>query len=154
MRHLIGRCAGAAVILAATLSAQSNAPFVTAFGLQNSSLVSVLGGTFAPMDITMIKNRAKIIGDQANTSGTRYFAVTDQTLAGVPKDQILDRLSTRITTADHIKHVEMVIELNHPTTIYGKGEVNVGTAIVQASGLRQLEVHSSIYAPGLRVIAH
>lgn len=111
-------------------------------------------GTYSKSALVMITNRAHTLGDRLSASGTRYFAVTDADLAGASPQEALARLSpTAITAADHVRHLQIVVDVTRPVTVDGSaaGSTSIGTAIISGPGVRYLNVTSYIFANGLTV---
>jgi hypothetical protein len=114
----------------------------------NAATAGAVSGTVTPSSLVMIENRARVLGNRL-ANGIRYFAVTDSDLIGKTPAEIMQRLSpSPIRAGDGVRSMEIVVDLKRPLTLYTSGgEPNIGTAIIQASpSLRQVEIHSSIFA--------
>lgn len=112
-------------------------------------------GTYTASTLVMIENRARTLGDRVNGSDTRYFAVTDADLIGKKPEEIIQRLSpTTITAGDQVRKLEIMVDLQRPITLYTDPNqpVNIGTATVQGAGLKNIDVHSSIFANAIQVV--
>jgi hypothetical protein len=127
--------------------------------LSTDSLVrasaATASGTYTPSALAMIENRARTLGNRVNGSGTRYFAVTDADLIGKKPEEIIQRLSPAIITAgDRVQKMEILVDLQRPITLYTDANqpVNIGTAIVQGERLRNIDVHSRIFANAVQVV--
>ena len=102
----------------------------------------------------MIENRARTLGQQASANGEKYFVVKDADLAGKTPQEIIRRLSpSAIGARDHVREMNILVELDRPLTIFATpGEpVNVGTATVDHS-VRQIDVRSIILANGITIV--
>jgi hypothetical protein len=110
----------------------------------------VTSGAVTPSSLVI--NRARIFGSQTSASGTRYWAVRDSDLIGKTPDEIIQRLSpSPVRAGDGVRTMEIVVDLKHPITLYQ--QANIGTVVVESSpSLRQIQVHSSIFATNLTVI--
>jgi len=111
--------------------------------------------TMSPSNQVLIHNRARAYGDRVSASGTRYTYVSDSTLRGKSADEVLRSLSPApIAPNDHVRDVETVVNLNHPLTLYADSDqsINIGTAIVQGTGLKDIEAHSSVTTQALTIL--
>jgi hypothetical protein len=111
--------------------------------------------TIAPSTQVLIQNRARVYGDRVSADGTRYFYVSDSTLRGKTPEEVLQNLSpTAIASNDHLRDIESVVNLSHPLTLYAEPNqsINIGTAIVQGAGLKNVEAHSSVVTQGLTIL--
>ena len=126
--------------------------------LVRSSLPSRrLDGTYKLPPTSMIKNRARVLGDETTASGKRYFAVTDQDISGKPPSAILKRLQLApVKAGDGVRTVYVLIDVAHNRSLTVTGgprePVNVGTVVAQGRGLRQIDVETIVRAPGLTVV--
>lgn len=142
---------------AATGSVANSATSVTSGVTSNPSgaLSGATPGNVTPSSLVMIENRARVFGNQASASGTRYFSVTDSDLIGKTPAEIVKRLSPApVSAADGVRALEIVVALRHPLTLYTDGgEPNIGTAVVQsAPSATPIEVNSYIFGADLTVV--
>jgi hypothetical protein len=114
-------------------------------------------GPGAGATTTLIKSRAKALGNTGSPAGTRYWVATDADLARLRGNPtaVLQRLAgPELSADDGVRRVEVLVELHHPTTIRSAAEqsVNIGTTTINGSAPRRgLDVHSSIFASGVTV---
>jgi len=104
----------------------------------------------------MIENRAKTLGNQASGSRTRYFAAKDSDVVGKKPSDVLERLSPpAVKPGDNVRKMEIVIDLKRPITLYSSPTqpVNIGTVVVQALGITNIDVHSTIFTNKIKVVA-
>lgn len=109
----------------------------------------------SPSALALIKNRARTLGNQMSASRTRYFAVTDADLAGASPESVATRLSpSGISAADHVRAIEIVVDLHHPLTVQTARDqpFQIGTAIIAAPGPHLIDVHASIFASELTLL--
>ena len=147
MTHLFKLLAAIAAIgfLVAPLRAQQPPRIPTDSLVRPATTAS--SGTYTASTLVMIENRARTLGNRSSASGTRYFAVTDGDLIGKTPDEVLKRLSPPvITSGAGLRQVDIVVDLQRPITLFPTADqpANVGTAIVQSSGLNNIAVNSII----------
>ena len=143
----------AVVLLPASLSAQRT-PIVSADSVVRPAS-AMSSGDYTPSSLVMIENRARTLGDRCDASGTRYFAVKDSDLIGKKPQEIVQLLApTAIKAGDGVRKMEVLVDLQKPIMIYtNPGQsAYIGTVVAQGSGLRQIEVHSSIFANDLTIV--
>lgn len=143
---------------AATSSLVNSANSVTSGVTSNPSGAAsgATPGDITPSSLVMVKNRARVYGNQIRPNGTEYFYASDSDLAGKTEAEIIQRLSPPpVRAGDGTRDMEIVVELKHPLTLYtdGSTEPNIGTAVIQGSpSARPIEVHSYIFGADLTVI--
>jgi hypothetical protein len=106
-------------------------------------------------DPTMIQNRYRTLGNNLSGGGDRYFAASDRDVQGLSPQQALRRLSPpAVSAAQGVRTLDIAINLTEPLTVEAQpGQlVEIGTAVVHAAGLRQVEVNTSIFTNGIRVL--
>lgn len=113
-------------------------------------------GTLArrqPAELALISHRAKVFGDRVSAAGIQYFAARDADLFGLSREGVLNRLNTTAVTLG-VRRVEIVVDLKRPLVLHvGKTDpALVGTAIVSAEQVRNLEVRSTIFANQIVVL--
>ena len=92
---------------------------------------------------TMIEHRARILGNHASASATRYSTVRDADILGKTEEEALKRLSPVPIPADTVRQVEVIVDLARPVIIHSHEPVFVGTAVIEGRP-NNLEVHSTI----------
>lgn len=109
--------------------------------------------SYSPSQFTMIRNRARTLGDQVSASGHRYFAVSDLDLRGKTDAEIIQRLAPKeVKARDGVRNLTILVELQRPLTVRSAEPVSVGTAIVDAA-TRKIEVRSTLFLTRLKVVA-
>jgi hypothetical protein len=98
-------------------------------------------------EIALVVHRAKVFGDATTAAGTRYFKVTDADLIGKSEKAVAERLAV-MNIADAVRRVEIVVDLRRPIALRAQpgSEVAIGSAIVSAKRVQNLEVRASIFA--------
>ena len=152
-------------ICPAVLSLLTVVVFPLSLAAQHTPMVSVdsivrpatamSSGDYTPSSIVMIENRAKVLGNRTTASGTRYFAVKDSDLVGKKPEEIVQSLApAAIQAGDGVKKMEVLVNLQKPITLYTNADqpAYIGTVVAQAAGLRQIEVHSSIFTNDLTIV--
>jgi hypothetical protein len=128
-------------------------PAVMARSIARSAAAPAPAG-YTQSTLVMIENRARTLGQQASASGEKYFVVKDADLAGKTPEEIIRRLSpSAIGAGDHVREMNILVELDRPLTILASpgDSVNVGTATVEHS-IRQIDVRSIILANGITIV--
>jgi hypothetical protein len=103
--------------------------------------------------LTMVVNRARILGDKVDGAGTRYFAVRDSDLAGKTPAQVAERLApAEVTPQQNVKTLDIVVALDHPLFVNtaGKEPFAIGTAILDGE-MGNLRVNSNIHLPEVKI---
>lgn len=107
---------------------------------------------FSPVTATAVANRARTLGNTPSGSGTRYFAATDLDLRNLTPRQVLDRLSPKpVSARDGVRHLDIYVDLKRPllVDVQPGQSVNIGSAEIKAEGIRDVEVHASIFLSGI-----
>jgi len=105
--------------------------------------------------VTMFQNRARVFGDSISGSDTRYFAVTDADLLDKTPAQIQASLSpSAVTTQQHVRNFDIVVDLSHPLFIptTSNTPVNIGTVTVKGQVNNNLVVTSDIIASNITIV--
>lgn len=149
----------AAVVFSLNLLAQTTTSS-TASCLARSSITAASAaettGSPDPSTKVMVRNRARVFGDQISADGTRYFYVGDSDVRGKTPDQVLQRLSpTAISAGDHVRQIDIVVNLNTPLTVFTKpGQpIYIGTAQVEGAGIQSITVNAMILTDGITIIS-
>lgn len=150
----------AAVVLSSRLLLAQNAISSTAGSLARSSITAASAaattGSPDPSTEVMVRNRARVLGDRLSADGTRYFSVADSDLRGKTPDQVLQRLSpSAISTGDHVRQIDIEVNLNTPLTVFTKPgqSIDIGTAQVDGAGVHSITVNSMILTDGITIIS-
>jgi hypothetical protein len=145
------------VLVAPSLQGQGPPPADVRSLVRSSLPARRSDGTYKLPPTAMIKNRARVLGDETTASGKRYFAVTDQDIAGKSPAEVLNLLQPApVKAGDGARSIYVLVDVaqNRPVTVTGgPGEpVNVGTVVAQGRGLRHIDVETIVRAPGLTVV--
>jgi len=143
-------------MLLSTLSLAQHPPIPSTNSIVQSA-TSGASGTFSPSEVVMIKNRARVLGNKVDGSGTRYFAVTDSDLIDKTPQEVVQRLSPpTITSGDRVRNMDIVVDLQHPVTIYAPADQppSIGTVTISDSDVHSVEVNSFVLINDLRVISN
>src|SRR5208283_2517086 len=149
--------AATALLLLATAHAQNtstihslNQPAISA-----SSSTAMTDSAPDPSMATLIRNRARVFaGDRVSGAGVRYFYVDGASLKGRTPDQVLQNLSPgAIMAGDHVRAIDIVVDLQHPLTIFTTpGQpVSIGMATVNGADVHNIAVTSIITMAGLTI---
>ena len=157
-RNNVMKWIGWAFILGATaLRAQFIPPSAVGSLVRSSTPPAISEKSYSAPSMVMIKNRARTLGNQATGSRTRYFAVGDSDLIGKNPEEVLKLLEpTPVNASDGVRRLDLLIDVTRaPLTILGRPgqELNVGMAVVDSLGLKNIEVHSNIFTSGLTVVS-
>jgi hypothetical protein len=96
--------------------------------------------------LTMMVNRARVLGDKVDGAGTRYFSVNDSYLAGKTPAEVIQRLTPpAVTPQQHVRTLDIVVALDRPlfVTTTGKAPFAIGTALLDGK-VNDLQVNSNI----------
>ena len=122
----------------------------------NAASAAAVTGSPDPSTEVMVRNRARVFKDRISADGTRYFYVGNSDLRGLTPAQVLQRLSpTAISAGDHVREMDIVVDLHTPLTVFTKpGQpIYVGTAQVEGTGVESITVHSLILTDGITIIS-
>jgi hypothetical protein len=150
----------AMLLLPASLHAEDPARLRTLAASLRSTRTSSIAPRSVEVMAVKIRNRARLLGHEATApEGTRYFAMLDvETLIGAKTQaDMLALLEPPVVADGSVRKVEMLIDLSHtrPLRLLGqRGEsLAVGTLVVDASAVRNLDVDAAILTNGLTVVA-
>jgi len=150
---------GAAVVFSSHLLAQ-NVTSSPASSLARSSLAATSAaattGSPDPSTEVLVKNRARVFADRVSASGVRYWSLVNSDLNGKTPDQVLQRLSpTAIRASDHVREMDIVVDLKEPLTVFTKPgqSFSIGTAQVDGARVHSITVTSIISTNGLTIIS-
>jgi hypothetical protein len=125
------------------------------FGSLLSFSSSTVSRTWDPSAYTTkIRNRSAVLGNETSGSLTRFFSVTDRDLRGKGSEEVLQRLSPVVSTADRKVKMEILIDLKRPTTLvsFDRKPVGIGTAVITSPTVKDVSVNATIFANNLRVL--
>ena len=102
----------------------------------------------------LVENRARVLRDRLDGSGTRYFAADDATLANKTPAEIAAALAPPpVTAGTGVKRVDIVVDIRRSLSIPVKrnAPVLIGTTVVD-SKTHQLETSADINLQNVRLI--
>src|ERR1700722_3386224 len=148
----------AAALLSLAIAHAQNASTIHSLNqpaISASSSTTMTDSAPDPSMATLIRNRARVFtGDRVSAAGVRYSYVDDASLRGRTPDQVLQSLSPKaITAGDHVRAIDIVVNLNHPLTIFTTPghTVSIGTATVNGADVHNIAVTSIITMAGLTI---
>ncbi len=146
------------MFVSATCMAQQ-APASFAGSLVRSATPSIstdaASRTMPPSAQVLVHNRARVYGDRVAANGTRYFYLSDSALRGKTPDELLRSLSpAAVVASEKVREIQSVVNLNHPLTLYADRDqsIDIGTAIIQGVGSKNVEAHTSIVMQRLTIL--
>jgi hypothetical protein len=102
---------------------------------------------------TMIVNRSRVLLDNVDGAGTRYFSVKDSDLVGKTPAEVAERLTpTAVTPQQKVKTMDVVVDIEHPlfVTTTGKDPFTIGTTIIEGK-VRNIQANSDITLGELKI---
>src|SRR3984957_7149197 len=127
----------AAALLSLAIAHAQNASTIHSLNqpaISASSSTTMTDSAPDPSMATLIRNRARVFpGDRASAAGLRYSYVDAASLGGRSPARVPQSLSPKATPAgDHVRASDIVVNLNHPVTIFTTPghPVSIGTATV------------------------
>jgi hypothetical protein len=95
--------------------------------------------------MVMIENRARVLLDKVDGSGTRYFSVKDSDLAGKTPEEVAKRLSPTPVIQGNVKKVDVAVDLERPRILYTDGKVPlaIGTTTIEGN-VKDVDIRTSI----------
>jgi hypothetical protein len=144
------------LLAAPAVRAQSTPGSVARSVLATTSSPAGTATAPAPSSLALIENRSRTLGNLPSGSRTQYWMVNDASLAGADAGTVLARLAPPlVTAADHLRKLELLVNLQHPLTLRPpRGQdVKIATAQILGRGVTHLEIDTAVLTSGLTIIS-